>query len=216
MHKELAFFIKAVVSIFIIVNPIGAVPIYLGMSEGQDLSKHYHTVRVASITCFCVLLVFTLLGNNILHFFGITLPSFRIAGGIILFIVSLHMLQAKSSRVKTTPEEHQEGSQKEDIAVVPLAVPLLSGPAAITTVLVLRANAKNLWEVSSILLAIGLTSWSAYIVLKESVYIQKILGQTGINIITRIMGLILAAISVQFIMGGVHDSMPYLLEKVIR
>ncbi len=216
MPKEVIFFIKTLTSIFVIVNPVGAIPIYLGISEGQPVSRHYHTVKLASITCGCVLLVFAILGNKILHIFGITLPSFRIAGGIILFVISLHMLQAKSSRVKTTPEEHMEGIQKEDIAIVPLAIPLLSGPAAITTVLVLRTAAQSLWEVLELLLAIILTSIGVYFILRESVYIQKILGQTGINIINRIMGLILAAISIQFILAGLHETMPYLLEKALH
>jgi len=153
---------------------------------------------LAIMTTILVLTAFAIFGNQILKLFGITIPAFRIAGGFIIFMVAIQMLQAQRTRLKATPEEEAHSYEQEEIGVVPLGTPMLAGPGAITTVIVLSES--NLWV---ILASILITSLLAYVILLQANRISNLLGPTGLNIFIRLMGLVLAAVSVQFVIDGI-------------
>ena len=195
---ELKFALKAFVSIFIIVDPLGLVPYFITLTSGYSPSKRRRTVHLAIMTTIFVLTAFAIFGNQILKLFGITIPAFRIAGGFIIFMVAIQMLQAQRTRLKATPEEEAHSYEQEEIGVVPLGTPMLAGPGAITTVIVLSES--NLWV---ILASILITALLAYVILLQANRISNLLGPTGLNIFIRLMGLVLAAVSVQFVIDGI-------------
>jgi len=141
---EVAFIIKVFVSIFIIVDPIGLIPGFVALTAPYSQSKIKTTVWEATLTLILVLTVFTLFGKDILNFFGITIPAFKIAGGIIIFMIAWQMLQAKQTRLKISPEEEVYSKEQDKIGIVPLGVPMLAGPGAITTVIVLSGEKQIL------------------------------------------------------------------------
>ncbi|HED00127.1 MAG TPA: NAAT family transporter [Proteobacteria bacterium] len=204
------FFIASFVSIFIIVNPLANISVFITMTEGDSPEKRRATAFKACTTCFVVLAAFTFGGHHVLRFFGVTVPAFRIAGGIILFMVAIQMLQVNPARIRISPEEEKEGVEKEDIAVVPLAIPMLSGPGAITTVIVLGSEHEGWTPGLLIMLSSLLTSLISYIIFSRSVSIARVLGRSGVNILTRIMGLILAVIAVEIVVSGIRGMFPRL------
>jgi multiple antibiotic resistance protein len=193
-------------SLFSIVDPFAAVPTFLALSGAQPRPTQTRTALRASATCFVVLTVFGLAGQVIFSFFGITLPAFKITGGIVLFGVGLEMMRAKHSGTRGTSEEAIEAETREDVGLIPLGLPLLSGPGAIATVLVLVGKARGFEQRLSIFIAIALVSVSALLTLRSAEIVARALGKTGINIIGRVMGLVLAAVAMQFILDGVHEA----------
>jgi multiple antibiotic resistance protein len=198
-------------SLLAIINPLMAAPLFLSLTDGYSAGHRQHALRTAVITGTTVLVVFALLGGAIFQLFGITIHAFRIAGGIILFGIGLDMLQAKPSRVRATPEEEREGLRKEDVGITPLGVPILVGPGSITTVMVLMGDAANALQVAALLLMIGATLGGTYLLLSQGQRVLRIFGRTGLNVMTRIMGLLVAVIAIQFILDGVR---PVLVEVV--
>ncbi len=196
------FILKTFVSIFIIVDPIGLIPSFITLTNNYSPQKIKRTVWEASLTLMVVLTLFTLWGNAILRIFGISLPAFRVAGGAILFMVSWEMLQAKRTRLKTSPEEEAYTQVQEDIGIVPLGVPMLAGPGAITNVMVLGGESYPLGKVI-ILCAVFLTTISTFLILRYASILARILGQTGLLVMTRLMGLLLAGIAFQFVFDGI-------------
>jgi multiple antibiotic resistance protein len=195
-------------SLFSIVDPFAAVPIFLGLSGAQDRASQGATALRAALTCFVVLSLFAAAGAFIFSFFGITIPAFKVAGGILLFAVGLEMMRAKQSDSRFREEERHEAETKEDVGIIPLGLPLLSGPGAIATVMVLVGKAKSLDQRLSVHVAIFAVSLIAFLVLRSAALFARVLGKTGINVIGRIMGLILAASSVQFVLDGLRDAFP--------
>lgn len=202
----LVFSSMAFSTIFFVVDPIGLVPIFISMTQSDSPEKRISIAKRATIAAGIILVVFAICGKLIFSAFGITLASFKIAGGILLWFIALDMVRAKQTRVKTTPEEEQEGVEKEDIALIPLALPMLSGPGSISTVMVLMGQAKTWLYFVPVFISIFLTCLITYFMLKGAQYVLKYLKQTGLRIIIRIMGMILAAIAVQFIINGVYDA----------
>ena len=200
-----SFFIVAFSAIFTIVNPLGAVGPFLAMTLNDPDSKKELTARRSSLVACCVLAVCAGVGSFIFQFFGITMPALKIAGGCLLFLVAMDMINARQSGTKATAEEEQEGLQKEDIAIFPLGIPLLSGPGAIVSVFILVERAKSPLQHAFVFLAIAVTMFVSYIILRQASKLAKIFGHTGINVFSRLMGLILAAIAVQFILNGIKD-----------
>ena len=199
---EVAFIIKVFVSIFIIVDPIGLIPGFIALTASYSQSKIKTTVWEATLTLILVLTVFTLFGKDILNFFGITIPAFKIAGGIIIFMIAWQMLQAKQTRLKISPEEEVYSKEQEKIGIVPLGIPMLAGPGAITTVIVLSGE-KQILAKFIILGSILVTAFLTYFILLFAKRFSDWLGPTGLYIFTRLMGLILAAIAVQFVIDGI-------------
>jgi len=160
----------------------------------------------AAWTCFVVLLVFSLAGTLIFKMFGITLAAFKIAGGIILGLIGLDMIRARRSPTKETPGETEEGAGKEDVGIIPLGIPMLAGPGSISSVMVLMSQNAD-WQHSLVVIgAIGLSAGLSYVVLAGADRVSDYLHETGIRILTRMMGLLLLAIAVQFVLNGLKDA----------
>jgi len=201
----LSFALAAFSAVFSVVDPFGAVPLFLAMTAADSREHRRKTALRASLALFLTLALFAAAGGVVLHFFGVSLPSFRIAGGILLFLFAVDMLRAQPSRQRTTPEEEAEGAGKPDISIFPLAIPMLSGPGAIATVMVLVTRARDPVAQLIVYLAIGLTAVLTLVILLGAAAAEKRLGKTGINVLHRVMGLLLASIAVQFVVDGVRE-----------
>lgn len=191
-------------AVLFIVDPIGVVPLFVAMTARDDEAKCRAMARRASLTALCVLLFFALFGGLVFKLFGVTLAAFRVAGGLLLMLTALDMLRARPPSTRTSPEEHSEGVEQEDIAIVPLAMPLLAGPGAIATVMTLMAEyGGDVWGAAAVLGSIVFTFALTYGLLRQARRVKAALKQTGIAILERVFGLILAAIAVQFVFDGV-------------
>ncbi len=199
----LDFLLTAVISILFVVDPPGAVPTYLVISAGQTPQRRRRTALRGSIVATLTLVVFAAGGHVVFRYLGLTLPAFQIAGGLILFLVALDMIRAQRL-TQEEPGEVNEGITKQDVAVTPLAIPMLAGPAAMSTVTVLMHNAQTTRMSIVVYAAIFITGLVSYVTLRLADPIYKTLGRTGIQVFGRILGLILAGISVQFILDGLE------------
>lgn len=206
MPGLLQFALVAFTSVFVLVDPVAAVPGFLAMTSGSDRLRRRHMAVRAAWTCFIVLTVFALAGSFIFQMFGITLGAFRIAGGIILGSIGLEMLKAKRSRTRETPGEAEEGAEKEDVGVIPLGIPMLAGPGSISSVMVLMGQTTDWPHASTVVVSIALVATIAFAILAAADRVSSYLHETGIRILTRLMGLILTAIAVQFVLNGLKDS----------
>ncbi|HSJ15309.1 MAG TPA: MarC family protein [Longimicrobiales bacterium] len=202
MAETLKFAVVAFTSLIAIVNPLGAVPMFVAMTASYTGAHRAATLRRAILTALVLLFAFTLIGTWILRFFGITTQAFQIAGGIIFFGIGWDMLQARRSRVKTTPEEESEGALKEDVGIIPLGIPTLAGPGAITTVIALNGQADNLIQSAAVYMGILGTVAVSWITLAAAPVLTRRVSQTGMNVFTRLMGLLVTVIGAQFVING--------------
>jgi multiple antibiotic resistance protein len=177
----------------------------MALTARYSPEKVRRTALVASVTATLTLAGFAAIGNIVFRVLGLTLPAFQIAGGLILFLVALDMIRAQRS-TQESPEEMDENTDAADVAVAPLAIPMLAGPAALSTVAVLMAQAKDAVEVSMVFGAISLTGFICFITLRLAQPIQRRLGKTGIHILGRVLGLVLAGIAVQFVLNGLASA----------
>jgi len=199
-------FLLSFAAIFFIVDPIGVVPIFLSMTAKDSAEKCRSMARRACFTATGVMVFFAVCGTLVFQIFSVTLAAFRVAGGLLLMITALDMLRAQHVSTRTSPAEEQEGEARDDIAIVPLALPLLAGPGAIATGMVMMAqHGGSLAGASSVVVAIVLTMLIAYFLLASAQRVKRVLGQTGIAILERVFGLILAAIAVQFVFDGARE-----------
>jgi multiple antibiotic resistance protein len=212
----LDFAIKAFTSIFIIVDPPGNIPIFLSLTSGYDDDHRRRASLMASLTCFGVLSLFAVGGSAIMSFFSISIPALRIAGGIIIFVIGLQMVHVQRSRTKTTPEEEAEWSTREEAGLVPMGIPLLAGPGAITTVVVLTQTGPSMWALPVVVTSVALTCLLNHFILMQSKYLNRLLGRVGINILVRLMGLILTVIAVQLVLNGLAGALPRLREGLLH
>lgn len=208
-----AFALLCFTSLLAIINPLSAAPMYLALTDGYTPAHRRRTLRGAVLTAFAVLVVFALLGGFIFQIFGITIDAFRIAGGVIFFGIGMDMLQAKRSRVKATEEEEEEGRRKEDVGITPLGIPMITGPGAITTVMVLMTQATTPSRVAAVFGAVVAVLAIAWAVLGAASRLVRFFGQTGLNVMTRIMGLLVTVIAVQFIVDGVRPILVDILRR---
>jgi multiple antibiotic resistance protein len=201
------FALLALSSIFFLVDPFAAIPSFLAITESADPPRRKRMARKACLTCFIVLTSFALGGQLIFRMFGITLPAFEVAGGLILLLIGLDMLEAKRSPTQEATGDTEEASHKEDAGIVPLGIPMLAGPGAISSVMVLVGQVPTLfnWEMAAILASITLTCLISYLVLAGASRVRQVLGETGIRILVRIMGLLLVALAMQFFVNGLTD-----------
>jgi multiple antibiotic resistance protein len=204
MSSIVPFFVTAFVSLFAIVDVIGNTPMFLSITPHNTSAERVRMAKKAAMAVFVILTVFAFLGNRIFQFFGITIDAFRIAGGLILLKIALDMVEAKSLRTRHTPEEDQEGLAKEDVAIIPLAMPMLSGPGAISTAIVLTAQATSAGMMGALMAAIGLNAVLVYLILRSSSQVVALFKETGMRILTRTLGIILASIAMQFILTGIQ------------
>ena len=193
-------------SVLFIVDPIAVVPSYLVVTRSETPAERAATARRACIAAALILIAFAIGGALIFELFGITLYAFRIAGGLILWLVAMDMLRAQRTTQESTPEL-MEGETKEDTAITPLAMPMLAGPGAISTVMVLAAQARTMPRKAIVYASIVVTALASWIVLRLAERLIERIGQTGIRVMTRIMGLLLAALAVQFVIGGAQEAL---------
>ncbi len=201
------FSLLALSSIFFLVDPFAAIPSFLAITNQCDAARRKRMARKAALTCFIVLTSFALAGQLIFRMFGITLPAFEIAGGLILLLIGLDMLEARRSPTQETTGDTEEAAAKEDAGIVPLGVPMLAGPGAISSVMVLVGPVPTLWhwQMGAILGAIAFTCLVSYWVLAGAGRVRAFMGETGIRILVRIMGLLLVALAMQFFVNGLTD-----------
>ena len=203
--QVLEFALLAATSIFFLVDPFTVIPLFLSMTADSPAKERRFMARRSAMTCAIVLATFALAGSVIFKMFGITLPAFKIAGGIILLQIGLEMLQARKSTTKSTPEETEEGASKADASIIPLGMPMLAGPGAISTVMVLVGESHSLWQHAIIYSTIVATAFASFLILNGAGRVQRYLGETGIRILMRLMGLLLVALAVQFVANGLID-----------
>ncbi len=202
-----AFALSTFTTLLFVVDPAGVVPLFLSITAKESPRERKRTALRASIAAFFTLSTFAFLGGVLFKTLGISLGAFRIAGGILLFLLAVDMLRAQRSRTRTSPEEEAEGVDKPDVSVFPLAIPMLAGPGASSTVMVLVSRADTWIERGCVALMIAVTAVLCYWVLRSANLIERRLGQTGMNVLERIMGLILAATAVQFVIEGVRAAL---------
>ncbi len=206
---EINFLLKTFVAIFVIVDPIGGIPLFLSLTAEETEEERRKTALKAALAAFTVLAVFILFGEKILAFFQISMGSFRVAGGALLFLIALEMLQAKPRSTKSTPPEEAESRTREDVGLVPLGVPILAGPGAITTVIVLSGGEP--WPVKlTVLSASALTFFLTVLIFFQASRVSRVLGRTGANLLVRIMGLLLSVIAVEYMVEGLKEVFPIL------
>ena len=204
----LSFTFSTLTTLLLVVDAPAAVPLFLSMTESDTPEHKRRTAFRASLAAGLVLAAFGALGGVIFRVLGISLGAFRIAGGVLLFLLSIDMLRAQRSRQRTSPEEGAEGLDRPDISIFPLAIPMLAGPGATSTVMVLVSRAQHVWQYLVVFGAIAVTSLVTLGFLRSGLRVERRLGQTGMNVLQRVMGLILAATAVQFVVEGVATLLP--------
>ena len=193
-------FASTLSSLFAIVDPFAVIPVFISLTDRYNVEERKALVKRSAIISAAILSAFALSGETIFKIFGISMPAFRIAGGILLLLLGIAQLNATRERVKS--EEESESYARDDISIFPLATPLLAGPGAISTV-VLQASQTPYWVGTLLLIsAIALVFFASYFILTSAPHVFHLLGKTGLNLLTRLMGIILSAIAVQFIVDG--------------
>ena len=204
------FMLLAASSLFIIMDPFSLIPVFLSITPQDSPRQRIRMAGLACVVAAGVLILFTLIGKKIFTLLGITLPAFKIAGSIVLLMVALDMLRAQRSRVKQTTEETDAAAEKDDIAVTPLAVPMLAGPGAISTVILLHTQAKGWSQEIGLLICICGVCAASYIVLRLASHGAAWVSPIAMKIVARIMGLLLAAVAIQFILDAIIELKPKL------
>ena len=207
---EFTEYTKIFISLFAILDPIGIIPIIILFTAGMTASQRNHTGRLASLTVFLILLTALFIGEPILAFFGISINSFRLAGGILLMVMAFKMLNGKLNQLSPETEGLSADDSRSVLAIVPLSTPLLAGPGSISTVILDAHKASDMTHYLSMSLVIALLSISVWLTFLLAPWVERRMGTLGIDIFTRLMGLILAAIAVEFIAGGMRGLFPAL------
>ena len=203
-NLDLSFMLLSFSSLFTLLNPIGTAPIILSLTESLDLKEYNRIIKKGVFVACLILLLFALMGKIIFTFYGITIYAFKIAGGILFLRIGINMLEAKVSRTKSTPKESAEASGNDDIALTPIGIPLIAGPGAITSVMILAAQAISFEQKVIFYLNIIITLLISFMILKLGKKLTKKLGTAGLRVIERIMGMILMVVAIQFIIDGLN------------
>jgi multiple antibiotic resistance protein len=201
-------FAKVFVGMMAIVNPMGAVPIFMSLTAGRTAANQRNTAIVSTFSSAIVMVIALFAGVQILGAFGIGIPAFRVAGGILIFSMSLSMLHAKPSNASHTAEEHEEAKQKDSVAVVPLAIPLLAGPGTMSTVIVYGHSYTTFTDhllIAAACVSVCVVVLACFLLAPR---INRMMGRTGMNLLSRIMGLLLMAISIEFVTRGLLAIFP--------
>ena len=207
---ESAHLVKTTIALFAIVSPLGSLPMFIAATRNWSEQDRAKTARTVAITVFTVLMVSAFLGEHILDFFGISIPSFQVGGGILLMMIAIAMMHGHQSDARQTKEEAHDMAEREVIAIVPLSIPLLVGPGAISSMIISAQQHPTFTGHLLLLIPAFIVALSAWLTLQLADSITRILGTTGINVITRLMGLILAALAVEFIARGLVGLFPQL------
>jgi multiple antibiotic resistance protein len=202
MRSELWQWLLALSALFFVVDPIGVLPVFVSMTPNDPPLKRRSMARKACWIATGLLIIMALAGGLLFRLLGVTLPAFKVAGGIALLLSGIDMLRGHTTPLKTTPAEQEEGTHKDDIAVFPLAMPLLAGPGAIATVMVLMGRSQGIIGATGVLVSVVVTMIGSYLVLRTAEYTDRWMSTTAKTIVVRVMGLLLAAIAVQFAVEG--------------
>ena len=200
MTETISFGLLCITSLFTLKNPLGTMPVFMSMTADLSVIDRNKTAKKASIVSLITIIAFAFTGQLLFNFFGISVNSFRIVGGVIFFIMGMDMLQARLGQVKI--KDNEVKSYVTDISITPLAIPMICGPGAITNAIVLMEDANNIQKKIILMLSICLIMFVTYLILYSSSKLIKLLGQTGINVMMRIMGLIVMVIAVEFFFTG--------------
>ncbi len=200
MNEVITFGILSFTSFFTLINPFGTMPIFMTMTADLDQSHRTKTAQKASVVSFITIIVFAFSGQVLFNFFGISVNSFRVVGGVIFFLMGMDMLQARLGKVKLKDSEIK--TYVNDISVTPLAIPMICGPGALTNAIVMMEDADSIEKKGALIFAAFIVILLTYFILYSSSKIIKILGQTGINVMMRLMGLIVMVIAVEFFFSG--------------
>jgi len=210
-------YIQVMIGIATIFSPFAALPIFVSLTADNTKEEKNQTARTTSMAAFITGLISVWIGQYVLLFFGISISSFKIAGGLLLLLMAISMLNAKTPDAKNTKEELKEAQEKSsdisDIAVVPLAIPLIAGPGSISTIIIYSQQSNSFYHLLMMSGIVGIICLYIFLTLRMATFISRKLGVTGINIITRVMGLILASISIEFIISGLLTVFPILSIK---
>ena len=209
--------LKPLITLLAIVNPLAIVPFFIHYTSGFNAAQRRRTVQVAAFSPFCVIAACALVGLQILDFFNISLQSFQVGGGMLLLISAMNMLNAQPAEAKPHTHELEQGAEKaaagSSIAVVPLTIPLLTGPAAMSTVVIYADRAQSIWQHLALVgygVVVGAATALCFALAEP---IERMLGKTGINVMTRLMGLILAALAVEVMADGLSKLFPVLAAR---
>ncbi len=205
---------KPLITLLAIVNPLAIVPFFIHYTQGFSAQQRQRTIFVSTVSCFTVIAVSALAGLHILDFFSISLASFQVGGGMLLMTSALNMLNAQPAEAKATTHEMEDGAEKAamgaSIAVVPLTIPLLTGPATMSTVVIYAEKAKTFWQMTALVGYGVVIALATALCFRLAEPIARVLGKTGINVMTRLMGLILAALAVEVMSDGLIKLFPAL------
>ena len=205
-EEEIKFGLVALSAVFFVIDPLANVPIFLTITSGDSAAQRKRTALRAALATWLVLSTFAIAGGLIFKAFGISLGAFKIAGGIMLLLMSVDMMRAQPSPTRSTEEEQRESAARDDVAIFPLAIPMLAGPGAIATVMVLMSRAA--WRptaTAAVFVALTVTCLVAWLLMRSAATAEKLIPHTLQRALERVMGLLLAAVAVEFIAGGVHD-----------
>jgi multiple antibiotic resistance protein len=211
IHDLLTFSLLSLSAIFFVVDPMGVIPIFIAMTRNDPEERRARLAKRASITAFWILTLFALAGTFVFKVLGVSLAAFKVAGGVLLLLTSIEMLKAQEQRTRMTAEEEQESIDKEDVAIFPLAIPLLAGPGSIATVTTLMAKAGRVIFAIPVILSIAVTCYASYLMLRAAGRIAGVLGVTGLSVMNRVIGLVIGAIAVQFMFDGLRETFPRLV-----
>ncbi|EFH78320.1 conserved hypothetical protein [Vibrio cholerae MAK 757] len=205
---EIAIFLQFFLGLVAAVNPVGIMPVFVSLTGHMTLEEKNKTAATANIAVAIILIIALLAGQMLLDLFSISLDSFRVAGGLLLLSIAFSMMSGKLGEDKQNKQEKSEYISREQIAVVPLAMPLMVGPGAISSTIVYGSRYPNMLDTLGIILTVVAFSFCSWLLFRSAPYIVRLLGQTGINVITRIMGLILGALGIEFIANGLRNLFP--------
>lgn len=211
MTETISFGLLCITSFFTLINPLGTMPVFMSMTADLSVADRNKTAKKASIVSLITIIAFAFTGQLLFNFFGISVNSFRVVGGVIFFIMGMDMLQARLGRVKIKDDEVK--SYITDISITPLAIPMICGPGAITNSIVLMEDANTLPKQIVLIISIILIMFLTYLILYSSSKLIKLLGETGINVMMRIMGLIVMVIAVEFFFSGLKPIILDILES---
>jgi len=213
LREVLTHSLVALSAIFVVVDPLAAVPFFLAMTSDQSPEQRRETARRAAIGAWLILTAFGLVGALLFRLLGISIPAFKLAGGVLLLLIAIDMLRTAPSPARITAPEVEAGVEKDDVAIVPLAMPLLAGPGSIATVIVLmgRVQPKQWWNGLPVLVAVAVVAGATYLTLASASRVERVLSRTGMNILERVAGMLLAAIALQFMIDGAGEAFPGLL-----
>lgn len=205
-EEDLKFAVVALSAVFFVIDPLASLPIFLSITSGDSAAARRRTAARAAFAAWVMLSTFAVAGGLIFRAFGISLGAFKVAGGLMLLLMAIDMMRAHTSPTRTTTEEQDESRARDDIAIFPLAIPMLAGPGAIATVMVLMSRAD--WRPGAtiaVFVAVTITCVAAWLLMRYAANAERLIPKTILRAFERVMGLLLAAIAVEFIAGGVRD-----------